>query len=94
MRIFLFMVIVNGVQMISSNFFSAIGKPLKGTLLSLTRQVLFLIPLLLVLPYFMGIDGILFAAPCADTVAFLTSVFLISREFRKIRQLEARGGSR
>lgn len=42
MRIFLFMVIVNGVQLLSSNFFAAIGKPLKGMLLSLTRQVFFL----------------------------------------------------
>ena len=50
MRIFLFMVIVNGVQLISSNFFAAIGKPLKGVFLSLTRQVIFLVPLLLILP--------------------------------------------
>ena len=47
MRIFLFMVIVNGVQLLSSNFFTAIGKALKGLLLSLTRQVFFLIPLIL-----------------------------------------------
>ena len=52
MRIFLFMVIANGVQLISSNFFSAIGKPLKGMILSLTRQVFFLIPLLFILPLF------------------------------------------
>lgn len=54
MRTFLFMVIVNGVQLISSNFFSAIGKPLKGLLLSMTRQVFFLIPLVLILPLFSG----------------------------------------
>ena len=66
MRIFLFMVLVNGVQLISSNFFAAIGKPIKGVILSLTRQVFFLVPLLLILPLFMGIDGILFAGPIAD----------------------------
>ena len=54
MRIFLFMVIANGVRLISSNFFSAIGKPVKGMILSLTRQVFFLIPLILILPLFMG----------------------------------------
>lgn len=43
MRTFLFMVLVNGVQLLSSNFFTAIGKALKGLLLSLTRQVFFLI---------------------------------------------------
>lgn len=89
MRIFLFMVIVNGVQMLSSNFFSAIGKPLKGVFLSLTRQVLFLVPLLLILPIvFGGIDGILFAGPIADGIAFLTSVFMIRLEFKKIGVLE------
>ena len=53
------MVIINGVQMLSSSMFSAIGKPLKGALLSLTRQVFFLIPLILILPLFFGIDGAL-----------------------------------
>lgn len=55
MRTFLFMVIVNGVQLLSSNFFTAIGKALKGLLLSLTRQVFFLIPLILLLPLRFGI---------------------------------------
>lgn len=78
MRIFLFMVIINGVQLISSNFFAAIGKPLKGLLLSMTRQVIFLIPLLLILPLFMGINGIMFAGPVADFAAFVvTAVFII-----------------
>lgn len=88
MRIFLFMVLVNGVQLISSNFFAAIGKPIKGVILSLTRQVFFLVPLLLILPLFFGIDGILFAGPIADSVAFVTTIVLISRELNHIRQLE------
>lgn len=89
MRIFLFMVIANGVQLISSNFFAAIGKPVKGLLLSLTRQVFFLIPLLLILPVFMGIDGIMFAGPIADGIAFLTTVFLIRREMRHMKTLSS-----
>ena len=88
MRIFLFMVLVNGVQLISSNFFAAIGKPIKGVILSLTRQVFFLVPLLLILPLFMGIDGILFAGPIADGVAFVTTTILIRREMNHICQLE------
>lgn len=55
MRIFLFMVLVNGVQLLSSSFFTAIGKAMKGALLALTRQVFFLIPLILVLPLWFGI---------------------------------------
>ena len=82
------MVLINGVQLLSSNFFAAIGKPLKGMFLSLTRQVIFLIPLLLILPVFFGIDGIMFSAPIADTIAFLVTVFFISREMKQMRNLE------
>ncbi len=86
--LFLFMVIVNGVQLISSNFFAAIGKPLKGLLLSMTRQVFFLIPLVLILPLFMGLDGILYAGPAADSIAFIVTVTLIARELGKMKHLE------
>lgn len=88
MRIFLFMVITNGVQLISSNFFSAIGKPVKGMILSLTRQVFFLIPLILILPLFMGIDGIMFAGPIADAMAFITTIILITIEMKIIRKMQ------
>ncbi len=82
------MVIVNGVQLISSNFFAAIGKPVKGLLLSMTRQVFFLIPLILILPLFFGIDGVLYAGPIADGVAFLVSVILVSLEMKKMKSME------
>lgn len=83
MRIFLFMVLVNGVQLLSSSFFTAIGKAMRGAFLALTRQVFFLIPLILVLPLRFGIMGVLFAGPIADFSAFVLSVVLISREFKK-----------
>ena len=89
MRVFLLMVLVNGVQMLSSNFFAAIGKPLKGMFLSMTRQVLFLMPLLLLLPLFLGIDGILWAGPAADLAAFLVTLAFILREMGEIRRREA-----
>ena len=88
MRIYLMMVIINGVQLISSNFFSAIGKPIKGLVLSMTRQVIFLIPLLLILPLFMGIDGIMYAGPCADMAAFVATVIVISRELHAMKEKE------
>ena len=88
MRIFLFTVLINGVQLISSNFFSAIGKPVKGMVLSLTRQVFFLIPLILILPLFMGIDGLMYSGPIADTMAFITTIVLISHEMKLIRKLQ------
>ena len=82
-RIYLFMVLVNGVQLLSSSFFTAIGKAMKGALLALTRQVFFLIPLLLLLPLRFGIMGVLFAGPIADFMAFMLSVILASRELRR-----------
>ena len=88
MRTFLFMVLVNGVQLLSSNFFTAIGKALKGLLLSLTRQVFFLIPLVLLLPLRFGIFGVLLAGPIADFVAFVVSVLLVSREFKLLKRAE------
>lgn len=88
MRIFLLMVLLNGVQLISSNFFAAIGKPLKGVLLSLTRQVFFLVPLLLILPLFFGVDGIMYAAPIADTAAFCTTIVLVRAEHKRMREQE------
>lgn len=89
MRTFLFMVLVNGVQLLSSNFFTAIGKALKGLLLSLTRQVFFLIPLILLLPLRFGVFGVLLAGPIADFIAFVVSVIFVAREFKQLRAKEA-----
>ncbi len=88
MRTFLFMVIVNGVQLLSSNFFTAIGKEVKGLLLSLTRQVFFLIPLILILPLKFGIFGVLLAGPVADFIAFIVSVTFIYKEFKVLNSKE------
>ena len=82
-RIFLFFTFANGIQPISSNFFTAIGKPKRGVFLSLTRQILFLLPLLLIFPLFMGIDGIMYAGPVADFLAAVVTVVMISRELRR-----------
>ena len=83
MRTFLFMVLVNGVQLLSSNFFTAIGKATRGLLLAMTRQVFFLIPLLLLLPLWLGISGVMLAGPIADFIAFAVSVVFVRRELRR-----------
>ena len=88
MRIFLMMVLINGVQLLSSNFFAAIGKPVKGLLLSMTRQVFFLIPLILILPLFFIYVYLLYAAPVADAIAFVITVLLIRRELNHMKALE------
>lgn len=87
-RIYLFMVFINGLQPIVSNFFSSIGKSLKGMFLSLTRQILFLLPLILLLPIFLGIDGVMYAGPIADGIAAVTAFFLGRHEFIQMQKLE------
>lgn len=79
-RIYLFFTFINNIQPMSSTFFSSIGKPAKGTFLSLTRQIIFLLPLLIVLPIFMGIDGIMYAGPAADLLAAVISAFFLVKE--------------
>lgn len=81
MRVFLSMIIFAGVQMTVANYFSAIGKPLKGVLLSLTRQILLVVPLMFILPLFFGLDGILYAAPITDFTTFVLAMILVLREF-------------
>lgn len=82
-RIFLFFTFANFMQPISSNFFTAIGKPKRGVFLSLTRQIIFLLPLLIVFPLFMGIDGVMYAGPVADFMAALVSGIMVVKEFRR-----------
>ena len=81
-RIFMFMTFVNGIQPLTSNFFTSIGKSQKGIILSLTRQIIFLLPLVIILPKFLGIDGVMYAGPIADSIAFITAGILIYKEMR------------
>lgn len=82
-RIYLFFTFVNNIQPIVSNYFSAIGKPVSGMMLSLTRQILFLLPMIILLPIIFGIEGIMYAGPVADGSAFLVSIAFLIRELRK-----------
>lgn len=82
-RVYLFATMINFFQPITSNFFTAIGKPIKGIFVSLTRQIIFFLPLLIVLPRLFGIEGILLTAPIADTAAAVTSVILAFLEFKR-----------
>ena len=89
-RIFLFFTFLNGIQPVSSNFFTSIGAPKKGIFLSLTRQIIFLLPLLLIFPYLFGIDGVMYTAPIADLAAASVSIFMVVREFKIMTELENR----
>ena len=69
LKIFMFMTFANGIQPMSSGFFTSIGKAKLGIVMSLTRQVLFLLPLIVVFSLIMGIDGVMYAGPIADAAA-------------------------
>ncbi|MDR1972237.1 MAG: MATE family efflux transporter [Treponema sp.] len=75
-------------QIFSSNFFQSIGKPVQGTLLSLSRQILFYIPLLLLLPRFFGITGVYAAMPSADFCSTILSFLVMRGELRELRSME------
>ena len=75
---------VIGFQIVSSNYFQATGRPKHSAFLGLSRQVLILIPALIILPRFFGLDGIISAGPLADiTSSILTGIFIII-EMRKL----------
>ncbi|MFR7662144.1 MAG: MATE family efflux transporter [Coprococcus sp.] len=78
-RIYLFFTFVNCLQPIASNFFTAVGKAQKGIILSLTRQILFLLPLIILLPHLMGIDGIM-PIHALIRAAVLLSIYLVVKK--------------
>lgn len=83
-RIFLLMLPLLGLQIVITNYFQSVDKAPRAILLSLTRQVLFLIPLIVVLPLFFGLDGIWIAGPVSDFFSSLLAVVLFAKEFRHL----------
>ena len=84
-RIFMFLTFINGIQPMSSGFFTSIGKAKLGIVVSLTRQILFLLPLILILPVFMGMDGIMYAGPVADAAAAVIAIWYAERELKAMK---------
>ena len=73
-----------GVRFFRIFFFTSIGKPAKGIFLSLTRQIIFFIPLLLILPHFMGIEGCIYCGPIADFLAAVVTIIMAFLEFKNM----------
>ncbi len=89
-RIFLGGILLCCMQKASSIFLQSIGKPVKSTILSLARDVIFFIPALLILTPVGGVEGMLWAAPAADILAFAMTVVLIAAELGTIRKRDAK----
>ncbi|MEG2006722.1 MAG: MATE family efflux transporter [Raoultibacter sp.] len=96
LKVQLFMLPFIGFQIVGSNYFQATGQPTKSILLSLTRQILFLVPLLFLLPQvlplvfsqFNSLDALYFAAPISDFMATFTTAVAIAFEMRRLKRLE------
>ena len=91
MRLFLGGVFVAGFQIISTSYFQATGQPLKASVLSMLRQLILLLPLIFILPFWFGLDGILYAGTIADLVAAsIVAIFMI-KEMKKLNEEIAKG---
>ena len=75
-----------GCQMVITNFFQSIGKAKVSMFLSLSRQMIFLIPLLIVMPLFMGVEGVWVAMPVSDTAASALAFWMMVRYMRKFKR--------
>ena len=87
LKIFMFMTFINGIQPMSSGFFTSIGKAKLGIVVSLTRQVIFLLPLILIFPLYMGIDGVMYAGPIADAAAGIVAIGFALKELRAMDEI-------
>lgn len=88
MRIYMLFMVVNGVQPVTGSFFTSIGKAFKGAFIAMTRQIIFLLPLIIILPKIFGIDGVMYAGPIADAMALIVTILFIRREIKNIKKLE------
>lgn len=87
-RIYLLACFMIGAGAVTGIFFQAIGKPVPAALLSLSRQIIFLLPAMLILSYFMGIDGVLWAGPFGDGLSGIVSLITVGVCWKKIFQKE------
>lgn len=86
LRILVAMLPIVGFNIVAGNFFQHIGKPKRAILLSVSRQMLFIVPLLFFLPPIYGVDGVWYAIPIADFVSTALAAVLLMLQIRKLRQ--------
>ena len=86
LKVYMMLVFFQNIQPVAINYFTATGNHRQGLLVSLSRQGLFLIPLLVILPKFMGIDGVLWASPISDLMAITLSVSMVVLSFKKFKE--------
>ena len=85
-RIFLMLCPLTGFQTVAAVYLQAMGKPVKSAILSLARQIIFFVPAALILPLFLGVEGVLWTGPVADGLAFLLSLGLLIHEHNHLKR--------
>ena len=76
--------------MVGSGYFQAIGKAIPALMLTLSKQIFFLVPLLLILPSIYGLDGVWYAFPLADILSTILTVFYMSMAVKGLKKLRAK----
>jgi putative MATE family efflux protein len=85
-KIFLMFCIFIGFELTTCIFFQAIGQPVKAVVLTLFKQTFFIVPLMIILPKFFGVVGVLYAGPCAEILSVIVTIVFIGIEMRKINK--------
>ena len=85
-RIFLFFIVFTCSIKVSSIFFQAVGNPVKASIVSLTRDIVCFVPLVIILPKFMGVEGALYAAPAADVIGIIITIVLLLLFFKDLNK--------
>ena len=89
LNIFFLMTPIIGFQIVISGFFQATGKPGKALFMSLSRQVIFLIPFVIIFPLFFGLNGVWAAAPASDFIASIIAVSVFMHDIKGLKKLNA-----
>ena len=88
MRYFMMFLLINGLTILMTTFFPAIGKAKTGAFLSLARQLLILLPVMLLMTYIFGVEGMMFATPVSDVIALVLCMYFFKRELDDIHMKE------
>ena len=88
MRYFMMFLFINGITILITTFFPAIGKAKTGAFLSLARQLFILLPVMLLMTYIFGVEGMMFATPVSDVISLVLCLFFFKRELHDIHMRE------
>lgn len=87
-RIYLLMMPIVGINIVATSYYQSIGKAKISMFVSLLRQVILLIPFTIILPKFIGLDGVWAAGACADSLSVIITLILLKKEFKQLDKMQ------